>query len=621
MLIVDDNLYRLAKMQESLLKVATGDRRYHLDNYIKNATMIDTKAYDELVHMMKEAGKYNQTLEDELAYLEKIRSTYDELVELQMRFKKVCEEYGYDELTLTDLSLLNISYVDSRISILHGYLNNITNIDKNKKKLADLNERLVNEEKKKDFLNRKIEVFEKKLRNDFVRASLKQIVFGKLETHDIITEYSKLGYNVIRLLGDSELLNDEYEKIEAQCTEVSEKYEATKLCYNNLFNSDSKNFMNDIEKEFYSVKYKYIMLKILKLLSQDVETCSLAKSKREEFIELVNNRKICLEKLSISSPLNILNAVSMDEQMEELSGLSDSIDAIHNIRNEIGELTDRTEEMISENNNYLISLSETKEMVESKIGLNDFDITTFDDIVSEEVKSKEVVLSNQVVKVKCVSSKFKLVIAKQKAKGVIDRVYGMNFNKDVKKIQQMVKEDDIPELVIGPKEVIATKNENIQTFEEKALEDINIQEVEENVVTMAPVELTLPVEEENAEEVSSWFDNAVDDKTNSEVMVNMDIFETITPFTEPVMFSDRTESVMMPSREDATVENKEEIVLPSLDSGTITGQSAEMPEAFWSMPSVLEEDNTEEVSTELSFDEQINALLAETKEDVSLKKR
>ena len=40
MLVIDDNMFKLARMQESLLKVATGDRSYHLNNYIKNITAI-----------------------------------------------------------------------------------------------------------------------------------------------------------------------------------------------------------------------------------------------------------------------------------------------------------------------------------------------------------------------------------------------------------------------------------------------------------------------------------------------------------------------------------------------------------------------------------------------------
>ena len=264
MLMIDDNMYKLAKMQESLLKVATGDRRYHLDNYIKNITMIDAKAYEELVRMMKDASKYNQTLEDELLYLEKIRKTYDDVMELQIRFKRVCEQYGFNNLVLSDMSLLNIDYVDNRISTISGYLNNINNIERNKKKLECLNEQLVNEEKKRDFLSKKIEIFEKKLRDDFIHASFKQVVFGKMETFAIISEYSKLGYDVLSLLDNEEELNNKYNIINAQCADIGERYEAAKFCYNNLLNEESKKFKEEIEREFYLVKYKYIMLKILK---------------------------------------------------------------------------------------------------------------------------------------------------------------------------------------------------------------------------------------------------------------------------------------------------------------------------------------------------------------------
>lgn len=620
MLMIDDNMYKLAKMQESLLKVATGDRRYHLDNYIKNITMIDAKAYEELVRMMKDASKYNQTLEDELLYLEKIRKTYDDMMELQIRFRRVCEQYGSNNLVLSDMSLLNIDYVDNRISTISGYLNNINNIEHNKKKLESLNEQLVNEEKKRDFLSKKIEIFEKKLRDDFVHASFKQVVFGKLETFDIISEYSKLGYDVLSLLDNEEELNNKYNIINAQCADIGENYEAAKFCYDNLLNEESKKLVEEVEREFYLVKYKYIMLKILKLLSQKVDNYDLAKVKRETLTELINNRNVCLSKLGITNPLNLLDVVGIDLQLKEISSLADSIKMIHSIRREISELTNRTEEMINENNNYLISLSDTKEMIVSKVGLNDFDITTFDDIVTEEVTNKKMVLGNQVTKVKGISSDFKLIIAKQKAKGVIDRIYNMNFNKPINN-SYVESEKEIPELVIGPKEVITPRVDDV-IFDDVRPEEVSFSNNDEEILVIEPDLVVFPIKKEKEEAI--FFDK------NSELNViykekvetpMTDIFETTTPFVAPVMFSDRTDNIMMPRKEEELIPKvKEEIVLPVLEDSSNVNQSDEMPDAFWTMENnggTLEQED----KSELSFDEQINALLAETREENNLRRR
>ena len=614
MLMIDDNMFKLARMQESLLKVATGDRRYHLDNYIKNITVIDAKLYDNLVNIIKDASKYNQTLEDELLYLDKIKMSYDQLAELQMRFKNVCKQYGENNLVLSDMSLLNMEYVDNRISAINGYLTNIKNIKVNKNKLEVLNEKLVDEEKKREFLNKKISLFEKKLRDDFVHASLKQVVFGKLESFDIISEYSKLGYDVVSLLDNPLELDNKYRNINVQSTEISEKYEAAKLCYNNLFDTDSKNIISEIEKDFYLIKYKYIMLKILKLLVNETLDCDTAKVKRENFLELINNRDVCLKKLGINNPLNIIDIVDINGQLKELAVLSDTVKNIHSIRKEISELSNRTEKMINENNGYLISLSDTKEMILSKVGFNDVDITSLDDIIEEEVESSKIILDNQVVMVKSISSSFKLLLSKQKAYGVIERICKMNAKKDGVYGQKDTKvEEMVPELVISPMEEISS------TITENAIanDDASEEIVNENVLMLDPA--SFPLVDKEVSEVSldniNDINKNVDTVVSNKVELDSSIFETTVPFSGPIMFSDRTDNVVDVKKEEKV---EDLFTLPTLDIKE--NETELMPDAFWIVDSNV--GSTEnEVSNGLSFDEQINALLAETPKEEVIRRR
>ena len=651
MLMIDDNMYRLARMQESLLKVAKADRQKHLDDYVKNVTEIDKKAYDDLINIMKEVNKYNQTLEIELSYLDKIKKAYDQLLELQMRFKFVCEQYGNNDLKLSDMSQLNIEYVENRISAINGYLLNVENINKNKKRLESLNEELVDEEKKRDFLNKKILLFEKKLKDDYVRAYVKQIVFGKLESFNIISEYEKLGYDVRLLVDDSEKLNKEFKNADNQLNEITEKYETAKVCYQSLYNNDNKKIMEDIEKEFYILKYKYTMLKILKLLIQEVENYELAKSKRQEFIKLIKDRSECLNKLGINNTLNILSFVDMDGQLNEIENLSTCVNDIYRIRKEIGELTNRTEEMINQNNDYLISLSETKELIESRVSFKDFDITTFDDIVLDEVKSEP--LNNQVVKVKNISSNFKLNIAKQKANGVIERVCKISI-KDVKK--ENVKEEYTPELIIESKKTVQEKvieeeptlvvekelaldNEEIKGLvDDKKLELDTEDEISDNDIHMIePVDVSLFINDE--ENVDVFSENVVEESDKKIVVednLNLDIFETIKPFEEPVLFTDRTDNVSLVSGDVSFVSEpivdtniNEEVEMPSIEKESIImnenksetiSDEVIMPDAFW----VTEENPMVEEDSDiakLSFEEQINALLAENNNEPAVKRR
>ena len=149
--------------------------------------------------------------------------------------------------------------------------------------------------------------------------------------------------------------------------------------------------------------------------------------------------------------------------------------------------------------NYLISLSDTKEMIISKIGLNDFDITTFEDIVAEEVTSKKMILGNQVINVKGISSGFRLIIAKQKAKGVIDRIYNMNFNKPVNN-SYVENEKEIPELVIGPKEVITPRVDDV-IFDDVKPEEVSFSNNDEEILTIEPDLIVFPIKKEREEEI------------------------------------------------------------------------------------------------------------------------
>lgn len=663
MLMIDDNMNRLAKMQESLLKVAKADRRYHLDNYIKNITEIDRIAFEELVKMMKDADKYNQTLEIELSYLEKIKETYNQLVELQMKYKSICEQYGEENLKLSDMSELKIEYVENRINAINGYLVNVENIDKNKKKIELLNEELVKEEKKREFLNKKLLIFEKKLKDDFICAQIKQVVFGRLESFSIISEYDKLGYDVSALVKHVDDLNNQIKNVNTYLSEITEKYETAKVCYSKFYDEENRRVMEEIEKEFYAIKYKYVMLKILKLLSQEVNSYDLVKLKRTEFTELVNERKECLEKLGIKNPLNILQAVDMDGQLEEINALVENVQRINDIRKEIGDLTDRTEEMINQNNDYLISLSDTKDLIESKISLNDFDITSFDDIIAEGAKNDEVPLSNQAVKVKDAPSKFRLNIAKQKAAGVIERVCKLN-KKEVEIVK--TKEEYIPELVIGPKvELEENKVEEILIDEpiieipslslelsDDALDDLKIEDeskekiVYEEIQVIEPFEVPVLLNSNVEEKVDEQVEVIEDNSTLVEKTVNTDIFETTTPFSEPVLFTDRTdndtdnlmlgamkiisEPAMVPEIQ-AVPEVKEEVeVMPSVIETPANMEmvmpepviSEEvMPDAFWVTEGTSSSKTEDTESVELSFEEQINALLAENNNESVGKKR
>ena len=597
-MIIDDNNYKLAKMQESLLKVATEDRHYHLDNYIKTITQIDRRVFNELLDMVQKPHSYSQPLETELEYLESIYEAYNRLLELQTKFRTICEQYGENNLNLSDISQIDIEYIINRIEAIKGYLLNVRNIDANKKKLEILNEQLADEEKKRDFLNKKILILEKKLRDEFVYATFKEIVFGKLVTSDnVISEYERLGYDVRYLIEHADELNKKYSTINEQFVEINERYNAAKMCYSNVLSSDSENVMEEIKKEFYKTKYKYIMLKILKLLVCEVETYDSAKKKREDFIKLLEERYACLKELGISNPVDILRFIDIDGQIADIDSLIACVENIHVVRREIGELTTSTEEMINQNSKYLILLSDTKDLIKSTVGLNDVDITAFDDIASgiEDKESEKEVLGNQVVRVVIVPLGFKLDIARQKANGVISRV--MKLNNDVR--VPVKKTEYVPELVIVPKESVVVNKESPVLPKEKDIEILDPVIVSDAL----KVDVVQPMVNEVQEQPV--------------VEAPLDIFETVTPFdVEPVMFADRTDNggVVRDEKVSESVAkmSSSEVLFP--ESNAV---EEIMPDAFWITGDSVKVESDE---PKLSFEDQISALLATNTEPAMIKR-
>ena len=79
-------------------------------------TRIDEDTFFILLSEIKQIDEHNQNLEDELQFLEQIKSSYQQLLEQQLGYKRVCESYGENNLKLSDLSQIDIDYIDKRIN-------------------------------------------------------------------------------------------------------------------------------------------------------------------------------------------------------------------------------------------------------------------------------------------------------------------------------------------------------------------------------------------------------------------------------------------------------------------------------------------------------------------------
>ena len=600
MLVIDENMFKLARMQESLLRATDLNREENLANYKKTVAQIDAQAFADILEELKHIDEHNQSLEDEVQYLERIKSCYDQLLELQLSFRRVCELYGGDELKLSDLSQLNIQYIENRINTINGYLINLKNIGVNKDRIQALGEQLVIEEKKRELLGSRLLELEEELRRNFVDAEGRIVVDGELQYSSVISEYKKLGLDFEALLLDVSELDRLLAEVVREREDANEKLNTAQLCYDNAPDASSKQILDEIKKDALKVKYRVTMLKILKLLSDNCDNYDLFKDKREKLLDLIKYRLSCINALGIRVSIDPFARTKVNEQLSTVLSMPDNSKIINRIRKDISQLTSRTEEMVNQNGEYLISLSDTRALLESTVSMNDIDISMVD-IEAGEVVSKEtpkVVLGNQVVGVRRISDKLNMSIVGQKTAGVIRRVsqmIGGTSNKSIEPVSVMESVVDEPTETFVPKLVIVPK-----TVAKKAEEKtIGVIETEFAPIVSGPVVEDVPA--------MKILENVEPEVSNDNVDLS-NLFETVVPFIEPEMFSDRTDEEIV---SDTNLSPSELKVISSKPVDTLELQYSseeEMPEAFWTM-----EDEVEEYADDgniISFDDQISALLA-----------
>lgn len=616
MLIVDDNMFKLAKMQEALLKVSNSNVDDNLNKYKSTVIEIDKKAYDAVLEQSRHIDRHNQTLEEELDFLESIKNAYEQLFELQMSFKNICERYGDDTLLLSDLSKLNIEYIENRVNAIKGYLLNKKNIETNKERLQDLNEQLVSEEKSKLTIDQKLLSLEDELRNSFISAEGRNLKDGNLQYTSISDEYKRIDLDLDLLLDNIDLLKEILLRVESEQIEAAEKVRAAEICYSSILTSESRQMLEDANIELLNVKYRIAMLKMIELLHENNDDYDLFIEKRKTLLDLIRFRLSCCEKLGIKVSIDPFSRIKVREQMEMVLALPNNSKKISRIRKEISQLNSWTEEMLSQNSGYLLTLNDTRKIIEDNMSMNDVDITPI--TTFEEFAAKKEVKNNQVVRVRNVLSKFNMSRARQKTLLVIKRVNDMMGTTHTEEIVQSVDDSVVPELVISP--VIS----NMVDMEQP--EEIMVGTIPETEEILFEEDDTVAFEDEDIvfgeEEVLTLPEEQVD--TNGLVDVplqpvlsdNVDLFETVNPFEEPILFNDKVEffvpeaevvssELQVPSLPEMfSVEEKKEPTLGLVDA---EGTDA-MPEAFW----VTQDDNSliENEDNIISFDEQINALLA-----------
>lgn len=591
MLLIDDRMLNLARMQEVLLERSLNDRKYNLEKYKNTVKTIDKEAFFYILTELEQIKEHNQTLEDELQFLQSIKASYEQLLEQQLSFRRVCELYGDKELELFDLSVIDIDYIENRINLISGYLINLKNLDINKEKIAKLNEQLFEEEKKHDFLNKKIQDYEQLLRDIILNAEGRISVDGNLVPTSAILEYKKIELDLKTLLYDSQNVDKLLEATMIEANDSGDKYKTAEICYNNIPNANNKQILDEISIEYLKTKYKLIMLKILKLLSSSSIDYNDFLEKREQLLDLIKSRNACLEQLDIKNFIDPFNTNKILEQIKEISSFGDNSNNILKIKKEIAKLNDLIEEMLAQNNTYMLELSNTKNLIRDKIEQE----TKTETQISWDVDdyfTAPVPLENQIVGIKDLPKQFNLGIVMQKTNLVLLRVSSMM--KEALPSNEENSSEVIPKLVVIPSSISPQKDESNDSKSETV-----------NILISSDNEL----ENENP--------TLVENTTNDN---DKNIFETLVPFEETPMFTDRREDSLeqeisisdsLPNEELENIGTKEEnnLKLHYSDSG-----EEEMTNAFWTTKSDSEKDNDSNQDEE-QFDEQIKKLLASSPND------
>lgn len=559
MIDINDNDFKLLKMTASLLDKNCKDDIVDLKSlemYKDLAIKIDKKSYATYIDKV---NNYNhvQPLEDEIKYLDELENAYIQLEELQCKLKKSYSRYTNDILVLSDISVIDIDTIRYRKSLISGYLINLKNIEDSKEKLEKDSEKLVDEEKKKDFTFQQFDRLERELKESFLKAEGR--ISSSLTYTSVLDEYRENNIDLKKVNNNPELLDGLYREANIFRKEKEDLLITGNICYENDPSQENRDIIEGLKLETIKARYKLSLLKIAKLVFCNKNNYDDLIYKREELLENIKNRKIYLEKMGKKLVVDPFSRIKIQEQLKYINdSLFDNTKIITKLRKEINNINKRMEELEKNNGKFLREINTT---IVSLIK----DKTTFLDKVSEENEQKiQEVLNNQVMSIFDLPKKINIRIVKEKSIGVIKRVNEMI---NISKVQDDLEDKNNSELELD--EFNAFSDNNLLNVNEKENSQIVSDQVDK---------LSL---ESSIFEMSSIFDSVNSNDTSG----NEKIFEDNgnNPFMEPYFYSNRT----------------------SQDKIDDVMEKTSMPDVFWD---TNKNNNTENGQEVISLDEQIKKL-------------
>lgn len=606
----DDNKVKLLKIQHALL-AALAEKKAHaqteeIRNQITNelslsllkykelVTEIENSIYLQLQNKIKILLESNFTLEVELDKLEEIENFYNQLLEIQTRFKQTYGVYSNEELILSDIGSLNIEKYLKRQEAIKAYLINKKNITENKNRIAKINEQLVDEEQKETRINNKITFLDEEIIRRLISSEGRLLITENnqetLKYTSISSEYQSIGINIDKT-GYTGITLEEFTNI---ANETKEKLTAATISYEVLPSIEKKKILDEIYLENITASYHLVMAKLLVEFYKPSNNCSNALQKREHIKDLLKYRQTYLTNLGIKFGVDPFSRLHINEQIEELKQYENNSRVIAKLRHEVAELNARIETLEADNIQNMSSLEISLQKLHEK-ELPQITAPSFKDYIVD-IKPAEVrILDNQVVNVRNISHDFNHNKCREVTKNVIKTVYEVLTNqknsKPTQQVPELVIEPSVPKIQESQPAEVARNNQELQneTFPTVNVESINNDQTlpvlneSENIVKteqevnrkniLEETSLALTSNEKKDESHNDLFtvldpfnDNnnskslptsIVSNTINSKNTVEFpnleqpaeessqisDIFSDITPFENPTLFTEKVNSV------------------------------------------------------------------------------
>ena len=619
MIVIDDNKTKLLRMKEKLLEMSLNKNNKILDEYKDIVIDIDKDIYNFVYNEIKTSNYYDKPLIEQIKILNEI---YDDCVYLnnfQQKHIKIYQNYANERLILSPINSIKIKNIQSRISFITQYINNNENIEKNKKELELLNSKLIEEDKKNNLLIAKIEKFDEELKNNTLLAEGRiKNQNNEIEYTSIIEEANKLNIELKLALNNKDVMAIELKNADEMYREAEEELKAVKICYESTANSNYEDIYNNTKQKELYARYKLLFLKITDLIPQKYKTFDSSIQKRNTLLNLINERINILKELNIEYLYDPFDRIGIKNQIEVIKSIGNNNDRIKSIRKSIEEVMRQNEFMIKINTELMNLISKNSDLIVDKTKLSDI----IEDDITKNIYNKK--LPNQVISIEYAKSELFAPIIRNKANGVIKRVYEMLF--DINPI----KEDDgtSPELIIEQEEILEENIEipdlsiNIEStlpeeIDNQEKEIINEQEIKTNKEETPEIKIEEPKPEEKI---------ILKEESPKEVI---NLFQEVEPFESTMLFDNRTDDDVIDTSKDKIRNMKIDLTnqkvpkvpqIPvteekSIKEENITENQIEdnlentMPDIFWL---TKEDTQVEPEEKKLSFDEQIEALVGET---------